>query len=88
MTSKISQFRQIVCLDQVGLTGSGIAELQSLSRAEVTRHSTAPASDVEILDRIKDADCVLVSWDTQIGASVLRSSPQLAYVGMCCSLYD
>jgi lactate dehydrogenase-like 2-hydroxyacid dehydrogenase len=31
---------------------------------------------------------VLVSWNTQIRAGVLRASPRLAYVGMCCSLYD
>jgi phosphoglycerate dehydrogenase-like enzyme len=88
MTSRISQFRQIVCVDQVGLTPSGIEELRGFSKEELIRHSIAPANNAEILSRIKDADCVLVSWDTQIGSEVLRGAPHLAYVGMCCSLYD
>jgi phosphoglycerate dehydrogenase-like enzyme len=82
------QFQKIVCVDQVGLLGWGMEELQTLSAARVVGYSDLPANDSQTIARISDADCVLVSWSTQIGADVLRSSPRLAYVGMCCSLYD
>ena len=88
MTSNHSLFEQIVCVDKTGLTSWGMGELQNLSKAKIIRHSDSPSNDSEIIDRIKDADCVLVSWDTQISADVLRASPRLSCVGMCCSLYD
>jgi len=88
MTPNSSRFRKIVSADAVGLTSSGIAELQGLSEEPVVFHPNPPANDSEATRRISDADCVLVSWDTQIGAAVLRSTPRLAYVGMCCGQYD
>jgi lactate dehydrogenase-like 2-hydroxyacid dehydrogenase len=84
MRSKHSLFEQIVCVDKTGLTSWGMGELQNLS----IRYSDSPSNDSEIIDRIKDADCVLVSWDTAIGAHVLRASPRFFCVCMCCSLYD
>ena len=88
MSSPILLFQQIVCVDKTGLTPLGLAELQGFSRAKVICYADSPADDAEIIARIDGADCVLVSWGTQIGADVLRASPQLTYVGMCCSLYD
>jgi phosphoglycerate dehydrogenase-like enzyme len=83
-----SSFEQIVCVDKTGLTPLGFDDLQSFSRHRVVCYSAPPANAAEIVDRIGGADCVLVSWDTQIGADALRAAPRLVYVGMCCSLYD
>jgi hypothetical protein len=30
----------------------------------------------------------LVSWRTKVNAEVIKASPNLKYIGMCCSLYD
>jgi phosphoglycerate dehydrogenase-like enzyme len=88
MSSASVVFEQIVCLDKTGLTPEGVQALQSFSKAQVRQHSTPPATDIEIIKRIDDADCVLVSWDTEVSEQVLRASRRLVYVGMCCSLYD
>lgn len=40
------------------------------------------------MERIQDADCVLVSWRTKIDREVIASHPSIRYIGMCCSLYD
>ena len=47
-----------------------------------------PDSDTEILNRIADSDCALVSWHTKVNAEVIKAAPNLKYIGMCCSLYD
>ena len=88
MTVKVPSFRQIVCVDQTGLCISGMEELQSFSKSKLVQFEDPATNDAETIARIRDADCVLVSWNTQITADVLRGSPGLAYVGMCCSLYD
>ena len=46
-----------------------------------------PKDDDEIIQRIGDADAVLVSFTTYIGRDVLSKVPNVKYVGMCCSLY-
>ena len=66
----------------------GYQELQKFSSKPIIKYSDYPSSNEEIIDRIKGADCVLVSWNTPISARVIKSAKQLKYIGMCCSLYD
>jgi hypothetical protein len=81
-------FDQLVYADKTRLTPEGLARLQEFSRARVRCYPDDPASEGEILARIRDADGILVGWQTPISAEVLRAAPCLRYVGMCCSLYD
>jgi phosphoglycerate dehydrogenase-like enzyme len=81
-------FDQLVCVDKTRLTPEGLARLQEFSRAKVRCHPDNPASEGEILARIRDADGVLVGSQTPVSAVVLRAAGRLRYVGMCCSLYD
>lgn len=60
----------------------------ALSGRQADIYDSAPEDEAEIIRRIGDADCVLVSWRTHIGEDVLRSVPNVRYIGMCCSLYD
>jgi hypothetical protein len=39
MSSPLSSFEQIVCVDKTGLTPSGLDELQSFSKAKIVCHS-------------------------------------------------
>ena len=87
-SSPPARFEQVVCVDQTGLTAQGLEELQRLSRRQIIQFADRPTSDSELITRLSSADCVLVSWNTHIGADVLRALPRLRYVGMCCSLYD
>ena len=40
------------------------------------------------MNRIGDADCVLVSYNTQIRRNVIEACPNIKYIGMCCTLYS
>lgn len=81
-------FKKITIIDDCGLTSSILEKLPTLSNEPITIFDDFPESDHEILERISDSDCVLVSWRTRINASVLQSAKFLKFIGMCCSLYD
>lgn len=81
-------FNQIVCADYVGLEAWAYEELQKHSKQPLVRFARDPQSNDELLDRIQGADCVLVSWRTRIDDEVIAKSPEIRYIGMCCSLYD
>jgi len=82
------EFNKIVLVDETGLMDWAVAELQKYSRAEVDRYVDYPPTESELVSRIGGAECVFVSWYTQITADVIKKCPNLKYIGMCCSLYD
>ncbi|TRO66752.1 NAD(P)-dependent oxidoreductase [Christiangramia sabulilitoris] len=82
------EFNKIVCVDQTKLNKQAISELQNFSRTEVEVYTDYPETVEEIIQRIGDAEAVLVSWHTKIDEQVIRSCPNLKYIGMACSLYD
>lgn len=84
----MKKFNKIVCVDNTKLTGEAIEELQKWSKAPIDDYRDFPASDEETMARIGDAEAVLVSWKTQIGAGVIKNCRNLKYIGMACSLYD
>ncbi len=81
-------FRKITIIDSCGLIPSVLEQISLLSEEPIVIHNDDPAGDAEILTRIADSDCVLVSWRTKVNAEVIKASPNLKYIGMCCSLYD
>ncbi|MFA5329488.1 MAG: NAD(P)-dependent oxidoreductase [Prolixibacteraceae bacterium] len=81
-------FRQITILDSCGLTQPVLEQIALLSKNQIVIHTDLPESDEEIKKRIGLSDCVLVSWRTKVNADVINGSPNLKYIGMCCSLYD
>ncbi len=82
------KFKKITIIDNCGLVSPEIEKIALLSEAVMIIHNDFPKTEKEIIDRIGDSDCVLVSWHTKISADILRSCPSLKFVGMCCSLYD
>lgn len=82
------KFNKIVAIDPCGLTGETVAEIKQLAKTDYIEYTDCPENNEEIIRRISDADCVLVSWRTPIDAAVIRSCPSVKYIGMCCSLYD
>lgn len=82
------KFNKIVCLDNTKLKAWALEELQRYSEQEIACHEDTPDSEEEILQRIGEAEAVLVSWRTQIGEEVISKCPNLEYIGMACSLYD
>ena len=81
-------FNKIVAVDDTGIRAWAKEELQEFARSEVELHSTHPRNEEETLERIGDAECVLVSWNTALTAKILEQAPNIRYVGMCCSLFD
>jgi len=81
-------FQKITIIDSCGLTPSVLEQIAKLSKEPIVIYNDFPDSDTEILNRIGDSDCALVSWHTKVNADVIQAAPNLRYIGMCCSLYD
>jgi Lactate dehydrogenase and related dehydrogenases len=81
-------FQKITIIDPCGLTAPVLEQISGLSKLPVKIYNNLPADNAEILSRIDDSDCVLVSWRTKVDAEVIKAAPSLKYIGMCCSLYD
>ena len=62
-------FEKIVVVDSTGLNTWGVERLKELGK-EVVFYTGIPETDEEIVNRIGDADCVLVSYNTQIRRNV------------------
>ncbi|WP_454052346.1 D-isomer specific 2-hydroxyacid dehydrogenase family protein [Clostridium sp. Marseille-Q7071] len=82
------KFNKIVCIDKTGLEPWAIEELKKYSKKTIEVFDDYPQNNSEIIQRIKDADCVLVSWNIQISKEVIERCSQIKYIGMCCSLYN
>jgi len=81
-------FKKITIIDSCGLTNLIIEKLAKLSAKPIEIFNDFPETDGEIIKRINDSDCILVSWHTKINAAVIKASPSLKFIAMCCSLYD
>lgn len=81
-------FQKITIIDSCGLTPPVLGQITQLSKEPIVIYNDFPDSDTEILNRIGDSDCALVSWHTKVNAEVIKAAPNLKYIGMCCSLYD
>lgn len=80
-------FRKLVAIEPVSLIPSAEKELHSFA-GEVIMYDDMPSSDDEIVERIGDADAVLLSYTSRINRYVLERTPDVKYIGMCCSLYN
>lgn len=82
------KFTQIIAIDRTGLVDDAITRLGQYSTNKPIIHRDIPDSEADVLSRIADADCILVSWNTRIDRRVIEGCPNLKYIGLCCSLYD
>lgn len=55
---------------------------------EVRMYTDVPKSPAEIVERIGEADAVLLSFTSRLTDEIMEQCPNLRYVGMCCSLYS
>lgn len=82
-----AMFKKLVAIEPISLIPSAEEELHSYAN-EVIMHSNIPSSDTEIVNRIGDADAVLLSYTSTLTADILAQCPNIKYIGMCCSLYS
>ena len=80
-------FSKLVAVEPVNLTLEARERLSDFAQT-VVYYDTLPEGDADLIERIGQADAVLVSYTTEIDDAVLRAAPNLRYVGMCCSLYS
>ena len=83
----MKKFKKLVAAAPVNLVGWAREELKEYAK-EVVLYTEPPKDDSELIERIKDADAVLVGFATWMGREVLEKAPSLKYVGMICSLYS
>lgn len=81
-------FKKIVIIEPINVLHSHINKLESFAKEVIYFNSSLPKNDEEIISRIQDADCVLVSYTTSINSYVLENCKNIKYIGMCCSLYS
>lgn len=82
----MSMFRKIVAIEDVLLSPEADERLHDFAE-EVVMYRDMPGSDEEVIRRIGDADCVLVSFKTKISRRVMEACQGIRYIGMCCTLY-
>lgn len=80
------KFNKIVLVDNTGLIDEAKENLKNYAN-EVVYFEASTKDDNKIIEKIGDAECLLVSWDTVISKKVIESCNNLKYIGLCCSLY-
>ena len=80
-------FNKIVVIEPINILEYQKKKLNDFSK-EVIFYTTLPSSDEEIVERINDADCVLLSYTTSLNKAIISKCPNIKYIGMCCSLYS
>lgn len=79
-------FEKIVVVEPVYLSAGGGRQLLGLAK-QVVQFDTEPRNESELIDRIGDADCILVSPTTVVSKRVLDKAKNLRFIAMCCSYY-
>lgn len=80
-------FKKLVAIEPVSLIPSAEKELKKFAK-EVIMHDNIPENDDEIVQRIGNADAVLLSYTTDLRKSAIEKCPNIKYIGMCNSLYS
>ena len=80
-------FNKLMAIEPVSLIPSAEEALHQYAK-EVVLYRDIPASDDQIVQRIGDADAVLLSYTSRMGKNVIERCPNIRYIGMCCSLYS
>lgn len=83
----MAKFKKIVAVDETLLNEKALQQLQNLGDEVVIYHDF-PQDENIVIERIADADCLLVSFRTPIRRNVLDACRNIRYIGMCCTLYN
>lgn len=80
-------FKKLVVIEPINMLDIHIKELNKVAE-NVIMFDNIPKNDDEIIERINDADAVLLSYTSSINKYVLNNCSNIKYIGMCCSLYS
>lgn len=79
-------FKKIVIVEPVLITNDGKNELKKYCQ-ELIEYKANTNSEEEIIKRIGDSDCVLVSYNTVISRNIIEKCPNIKHISLCCSYY-
>lgn len=80
-------FNKLVIIEKINIPDIHIEKLNIVAK-EVIYFKDLSNSDEEIINRINDADAVLLSYTSYINKNILENCKNIKYIGMCCSLYS
>lgn len=80
-------FKKIVIIEKINMLDEHINKLKDYAD-NLYYYKDIPLDDDEIIKRIGDADCCLLSYTSSLNSYVISKCHNLKYIGMCCSLYD
>lgn len=80
-------FKKLVGIEPLELIPSANKKLESYAETLIL-HEDQPKNASEIVERIGDADGVLLSFRSTLTRDILEQCPNIKYIGMCCSLYS
>lgn len=83
----MEKFKKMVAIEPTKMLPEWDEQLKHYAE-EAVFYGDIPQSNEEIIRRIGDADCVMLSFTSRIDAEVLAACKQIRYIGMCCSLYS
>ena len=77
------KFKQIVVLDDINISDSSMSALKDYSDSKVKVFDADPKDNNEIIERIGNADCILLSWRTPIDKKILSKCTKLKFICLC-----
>ena len=80
-------FEKLVGIEPLELIPEANKKLESFAKT-LLLYEDQPSGLAEIVERIGDADGVLLSHRSTLGQDILEQCPNIKYIGMCCSLYS
>lgn len=82
----MKKFKKMVAIEPTKLAPEWDERLKEYAE-EAIFYDDISQDAAEIVSRIGDADCALLSFTSFIDSAVIDACPNLKYIGMCCSLY-
>lgn len=79
----MKKFNKIAVIDTVKITEKAKDKIQLYSNEPVLYPDHDAEDEMQIYQRINDADAALGNWQSKINASILKHTPNLKYIGIC-----
>ena len=61
--------------------------LQAYSDTEIIGYKQSPASEDELIERVRSADCIIIGSHSKLGGEVIRQCQSLKYIGLAATLF-
>ncbi|MBI5061787.1 MAG: dihydrofolate reductase [Candidatus Aenigmarchaeota archaeon] len=80
-------FNRIVSVDAINLSEEALNEIKKCSKRPTKFYDTDPKNVNEMIKRVGNADCVLISWRTKLGKEIFETCKNIKYIGLCATSF-